>query len=216
MNKKEDYVYIVLIKALTGLGKLSRTINKYEYTHIAVALEAQMQDFITFSRRLHYAPFNAGFMHEKVEHYAFGNNKKVKVKVFKVPVANMKKIESFIHTIESDKEYIFNIYSMITMPFLHGFRIYKSYNCMSFTGKIIELTGRVNLNKRYYKYTIEEMDHLLTQYFYIETEIEKTRNDEAYMKKPEFFANLKSFAKLNLKLIYRLLFKRNKGYEEFT
>lgn len=216
MNKNQDYVYIVLVKALTGLGKFSRKINKYEYTHISVSLEEKLHDFITFSRRYHYAPFEAGFMREKVEHYAFGKHKKVQIKVFKVPAVNMGKLKSYIHLIEKDEEYIFNLYSMITMPFLHGFRIYKAHNCMSFVGKILELTGRVKMDKKYYKYNIEEMDRLLSPYFYMETEIEKTRNDEAYMKKVGAFANLKSFAKLNGKLIYRMLCKRNQRYEEFT
>ena len=60
---EETYVYVVLVKALTGLGKFSRKINKYEYTHIAVSLKQEMEDFDTFSRRSHYTPFNAGIMH---------------------------------------------------------------------------------------------------------------------------------------------------------
>ena len=213
---EETYVYVVLVKALTGLGKFSRKINKYEYTHIAVSLKQEMEDFVTFSRRSHYTPFNAGFMHEKVEHYAFGNHEKVKVKIFKVPATNIEKIKDYIQKIEGDPEYIFNIYSMITMPFLHGFRIYKAHNCMSFVGKIVELTGTMKMEKKYYKYNIQEMDHLLTPYFFKETELKKSRNDEEYMKNAGFLANLKSFVKLNGKLIYRILFKRNRRYEEFT
>lgn len=213
---QETYVYVVLIKALTGLGKFSRKINKYEYTHIAVSLEVEMEDFVTFSRRYHYTPFNAGFMHEKVEHYAFGNHEKVKVKIFKVPAANMEKIKDYIQKIEEDSEYIFNIYSMITMPIFHGFRVYKAHNCMSFVGKILELTDKVKMDKRYYKYNIPEMDQLLSPYFYKETEMEKSKNDEEYMKNAGFLANLKSFGKLNGKLMYRILFKRNQRYEEFT
>ena len=72
----------------------------------------EMEDFVTFSRRSHYTPFNAGFMHEKVEHYAFGNHEKVKVKIFKVPATNIEKIKDYIQKIEGDPEYIFNIYSI--------------------------------------------------------------------------------------------------------
>ena len=213
MNKKEDNIYVVLIKALTGLGKFSRRLNKYEYTHIAVSLNEEMKDFITFSRKLHYAPFQAGFMHEKVEHYAFGNYKKVKVKIFKVPVENMRKIKSYAEKVEKDEEYIFNLYSMLTMPLLHGFRIYKAHNCMSFVGKIIELTDAVKMDKEYYKYNIEEMDRLLEPYFYKETELEKTTDDKDYMRKVGFLSNMRQFAGLNGKLMYRMMFKRKQRYE---
>ena len=49
--EKNEYVYIVLIKALTGLGKFSRKLNHYEYTHIAVCFEDTLSDFVTFSRK---------------------------------------------------------------------------------------------------------------------------------------------------------------------
>lgn len=213
MDKKQEYIYVILVKALTGLGKLGRKINKYEYTHIAVSLDEQLRDFVTFSRRLHCAPFDAGFMHEKVEHYAFGTHKKVKIKIFKVPVSDMEKIKAYIQKIEKDKEYLFNIYSMITMFVLHGFRIYKAHNCMSFVGKILELTETVKLDRRYYKYNIEEMDLLLTPYFYKETEMEKDSSDADYMQKVGVWKNLKLFMVLNGKLIYRMLFQRGKTEE---
>ena len=47
-------IYIVLIKAHTGLGKLAKTITKYDYTHIAVCFDNKLTEFITYSRRRHY------------------------------------------------------------------------------------------------------------------------------------------------------------------
>ena len=115
--EKDEYIYIVLVKALTGLGRIARKITRYEYTHIAISLDENLEDFITFSRRKHYSPFDAGFMHEKREYYAFGKNKNVKVKVFKIKISqyNKEKIIEYIDKIENDKEYIFNFYSMIFM-----------------------------------------------------------------------------------------------------
>lgn len=210
--KKDNYIYIVLIRALTKLGKFSRLISKYEYTHIAVSLSEELNDFITFSRKKHNTPFDAGFMHELKEHYVFGNNDKVKIKVFKIPVSNdnLSKIKEYIKSIEEDTSYIFNLYSMITMPIIHGFKIYKAHNCMSFTSKIIELTNQVKLNKKYYKYNIKELDILLTPYFYKEEYITKEKDDKKYMSRVSILTNIKFFFKLNGKLIYRMIFK-NQG-----
>ena len=58
------WVYIVLIKAHTGLGAVARHITGYPYTHIAVSLDRSMTDFVSFSRRFHNFPFDAGFTHE--------------------------------------------------------------------------------------------------------------------------------------------------------
>ena len=214
MNKNE-YIYVVLIKALTGLGKFSRLLNKYEYTHIAVSLDEKLKEFATFSRKKHYSPFNAGFMYEKREHYVFGKNEKVKIKIFKIPVTkeNKDNITNYINRIEKDKEYIFNLYSMITMPIFHGIKIYKAHNCMSFVSQIIELSNSVQMKKKSHKYSIKEMDNLLKDYFYKECYLEKEDDDKEYMSKVNFFENVKLFFKLNTTLIYRMLFKRNDSYE---
>ena len=67
-----DYIYIVLVKAHTGLGKAARVLSGgYEYSHIAVCMDDSFEDFITFSRKRHYAPFDAGFMHETRDCYCF-------------------------------------------------------------------------------------------------------------------------------------------------
>ena len=210
--ENNEYIYIVLIKALTGLGKFSRKITKYEYTHIAVSFDDNLDDFITFSRKNHYSPFDAGFMHEKKEHYAFGRNTKVKVKIFKIPVSKEDKIKinEYVQKIENDKEYIFNLYSMITMPILHGIKIYKAHNCMSFVSKILELSNSIKLEKRYYKYNIKEIDKLLENYLLKECYLNKKQEDKSYMTKKGIIFNIKMFFKLNGQLIYRIIFKRRK------
>ena len=210
-NNKQEYIYIVLVKAMTGLGKFARKFSKYEYTHIALCLNDKLDDFITFSRKKHYALFDAGFMHETIDCYAFGNNKKIKLKIFKVPLTfdNKEKIIKYISEIENDNDYIFNLYSMATMPLFHGFRIYKAFNCMSFISKIIELSASVSMSKKYYKYNIKELDNILTKYTYDENYFYKTKNEnKEYMKRVGFINNMFMFLRLNAKLIFRIIFKR--------
>ena len=40
--EKDEYIYIVLVKALTGLGRIARKITRYEYTHIAISLDENL------------------------------------------------------------------------------------------------------------------------------------------------------------------------------
>lgn len=214
MKKKENqnnYFYIVLVKSLTGLGKFARLTSKYDYTHIAVCLDEKFDKFYTFSRRKHYSPFDCGYMIETLDCYAFGKNKDVKLKIFKVPVSkeNKEKIEKYIEKISKDSRYIFNFYSMITMPIFHGFKIYKAHNCMSFVSKIIELSDTANMSKPYYKYNIKEIDELLTEYLYKEDFFEKKKIEaNEYMNYVGVIKNTIYFIKLNSKLIYRLIAKR--------
>jgi hypothetical protein len=211
VNNKEDYIYIVLVKALTGLGKFARKFSKYEYTHASICLNENIDDFITFSRKKHYAPFDSGFMHETLDCYAYDKYESIKLKVFKVPVSlkNKKKIERYIETVSKDTEYIFNLYSMATMSLFHGFRIYKAHNCMSFVSKILELSKSVPMTKKYYKYNIQELDMLLSNYKYQEKNFYKTKvQNTNYMDKVSFISNIVMFLKLNAKLLYRIFSKR--------
>ena len=210
-NKNNDYIYIALVKALTGLGKFARRFSKYEYTHIAVCMNKNIDDFITFSRKKHYTPFNSGFMHETLDCYAFGNNEKIKLKIFKLPVTieNKKIIEQYIKKVANDNEYIFNLYSMATMSLFHGFRIYKAHNCMSFVSKILKLSKSVNMTKKYYKYSIKDIDILLSDYKYKEEYFYKTKiQNKDYMDKVSFISNVGMFFRLNGKLLYRIFSKR--------
>lgn len=211
----QKYVYILLVNSHTGLGSVCRKITNYEYTHIALCMDEKLDDFITFSRKKHYSPFESGFMHETRDCYIFGSNEKVKIKVFKLPVKNenRKKIKAYIKSIEKDSEYIFNLYSMITMPVFHGFRIYKAHNCMSFIGKILELSQVVPMDKRYYQYTIKEMDELLSAYLYYEGCIRKYKEEnKTYMDRVGILKNIKLFFILNGKLLYRMRIKGGKEH----
>lgn len=211
-ENKNDYIYVVLVKALTGIGKFARLTSKYDYTHIAVCLDEKFDKFYTFSRKKHYSPFDCGFMIETLDCYAFGKHNDVKLKIFKLPVSkeNKNKIIKFIKRVSIDPKYIFNLFSMITMPIFHGFKIYKSYNCMSFVSKIIELSNTVNMSKAYYKYNIREIDELLIEYLYKEDFFKKQKIEkEEYMEYVGILKNILNFINLNLKLTYRLIVKGN-------
>ncbi|MBE5806579.1 MAG: hypothetical protein E7313_07755 [Clostridiales bacterium] len=209
-ENQNNYIYIVLVKALTGLGKFARLTGKYEYTHIAVCLDEKFDKFYTFSRRKHHSPFDCGFMIETLDCYAFGKYKNVKLKIFKVPVVkeNKEKIEKYIENVSKDSEYIFNFFSMITMPIFGGFKIYKAHNCMSFVSKIIELSDIVNMIKPYYRYNIKQIDNLLTEYLYKEDFFDRKEiQTNEYMNHVCLIKNILYFMNLNGKLIYRLIVK---------
>lgn len=216
MKNNDTFIYVVLVESLTGFGKFIRMFSKYSYTHVAVCLREQLDDFITFSRKKHFSPFDCGFMHEKLDCYIFGKNKSVKLKIFKVPISNKSKIEieNFIKSISNDNKYLFNFLSMLTMPILHGFKIYKTYNCMSFVSKILEISNSVKLDKKYYKYNIKEIDKILTPYFYEEGLFFKEKNEtQGYMQHIGIPKNIYLFLRLNIILLYRLIFERSASFE---
>lgn len=218
MKRENDhgFIYIVLIKAHTGLGKISRTITGYEYSHIAVSLDPGLQRFVSFSRRSHFTPFDAGFTYEYRDSYAYGRHQRVQVKVFKIPVPaeRLAVIRNYLAGLEADDDYLFNLYAMMTMPLLHGFKVDKTHNCMTFTARLIELSAVVKLAKPYWKYSILELDQLLADYFVYEGYLQKKGTDHPeYMKRPDLLTEVGHFLRLNVRLCKRMLGK-GKRYGE--
>lgn len=215
MRSDRDCIYIVLVKAHTGLGKAVRLLSGgYAYTHIAFCKDDRFEEFITFSRRRHYAPFDAGFMHETRDCYCFGKHDRVKLKIFRLPVTprGRRRVYRFVRQVEQRQETcLFNLYSMITMPVLNGFRIAGTYNCMSFVGKIVELSGAVRLDRPYYRYSIRALDALLEPYLYTERYFSDTKAHAVpgYMEKVTLWYNVRSFLQLNRQLLHRVLYKHN-------
>lgn len=211
-NNETEYIYVVLIKALTGVGKLARKITRYDYTHIAVSLDKSLTDFISFSRRNHYLALDAGIMHEFRGCYAYGDIESFKAKVFRLPVTREKllDIKEMVYKIENDNDYMFNLFSMITMPIIHGFRIHKTHNCMSFTALIISKINCVKMDKAYYKYSIKDMDSLLKDYLFFEGNLKKDDRAVAnYMTKPRQTEKIKVSLKTISKLLARMISTKN-------
>ncbi len=204
-------IYIVLIKAHTRLGSVARKITRYEYTHTAVSLNGSLTDFVSFSRRRHYMPFDAGFMHEKRDFYAFGKYTYFKAKVFRLNITdeNFSEVMKFIRGCESDTELIFNLISMATMPVFHGINICKAYNCMSFTARILQLSG-TKLSKPFYKYSIKDIDELLSDKCIFEGKVFRipSLEYEEYMKKSPPFEYFKYGFRLSAELIRRMVMRK--------
>jgi hypothetical protein len=100
------------------------------------------------------------------------------------------------------------------MSIIHGFKIYKAHNCMSFTSKIIEMSESIKMKNPYYKYNIKELDDLLEDYLYKEDYFKKEKIEtKDYMKYIGPIKNTILFVKLNAKLLYRMIMKGNKEYD---
>ena len=202
-------LYIVMIRAHTGLGSVARRLTGYGYTHIAVCKDRSLTDFVSYSRRYHYYPFEAGFAHEYRDYYAFGKHDSVGIKVFRLcpDDEHYGRVLSFISSCENDPEEIFNLFSMMTMPLLHGVRIYKANNCMSFTARVIQLSGCVKMDRDYYSYSIKDMDELLERYFYFEGKLrrQKSKGYDEYMKPFRVRRYIKGMTILICKLISRII-----------
>lgn len=201
-------IYIYLFKEETVVGKVARKLLKYPYTHIAFTLNHE--DFITFSRRKHYDPFNSGFMIEKRDHYTFGNNKEIGARYYSVPLSDeaLIKINNYMMEVSGD---CFNLYGMLLSP-IGGIEIPGANNCMTFVAKVLELSNIKLLKYPYYKNSISDIEEALKRGGYISKDIviKKNKEDISYMQKVTLPKQITSFYKLNRKLIKGIISKHRK------
>ena len=201
-------LYIVLIKAHTGLGAAARCITHYPYTHIAVSLDPSMTDLISFSRRYHYFPFEAGITHEYRHYYAFGAHSDFRAKIFELTVADERygEVLGYIRACEEDGDMLFNVFSMAIMPLIGGFRIAHADNCMSFTARCIELSGAVKMERPYWRYSIPDIDRLLRGNEYFEGRILRGEApDDGYMTPFEPVRYLRGMSRTLTRLTCRFI-----------
>lgn len=223
MNKNE-YIYVAFVRSNTKAGTIIRKITGWKYSHVSISLEEKLEKFYAFSRLNYQSSFIAGFTEEYKSNYTLLKEKTAEITCYRIPItANEKlKIISFLNEIKFDREYIFNYPSMFTTTILHGFEIYKSYNCITFVSKILSFIDCVNLSKKYYKYDLNELEKDIKEFYYKNEKFKinklETKND--FFDKISFFERKKAELKLLSECFYRLLFKKSskrydyKKYEE--
>lgn len=164
---KEKYIYVAFVRSNTKAGVLIRKLTGWKYSHVSIALDKTSGKFYAFSRLNYQSSFMAGFTVEYKSNYTLLKNTPAEITYYKIPVTDeeLNKVKAFIYMLSSDKEYIFNYPSMFTTTILHGFRIYKSYNCITFVSKILSFLNSVELSKKYYKYDLNELEREVISFY---------------------------------------------------
>ena len=55
-------IYICFMSTMTTIAKISRRISGCDYTHISIAFDGKLEDFVSFSRRSANTPLDAGIV----------------------------------------------------------------------------------------------------------------------------------------------------------
>lgn len=205
-------LYVMFTRTSTIVGKMIRVVTKYEFSHVSLGLTDDLNEFYSFARKNVNNAIDAGFVREKRYYFTLGKETKTRVKIFKIPVEDETyyQVRDFVRQTANDKEVIYNLFSLITMPIVHGIQPYKQYTCISFVAEALAKNGIVKFNKPTYKYTPKELEKILKNYLFL----------DGYISNGETDINDKYFAPIGMKkglainilfiyeCIYRLIYKR--------
>lgn len=199
-------VYVIMTSTLSKFGKVVRTLTGDEFNHLSISLNNDLSDMCAFARRKYKTPLDAGFVHERLEYYTLNGDNSVRAKIYKIPVTSKQyyRLSSLLTEIENDPEYMYNLFSALTYPFIGGFRTYKAYTCVEFVATVLDKTDIIHIDKAH-KVTPEEYGNIISKYEYY------VGNLEDIMCKSEsidynFFIkdNLRRYLWINTKTVAKL------------
>lgn len=183
--ESNKHLYIVISKTATRFGYMLRKVGKVKYNHAAVALDPELNEMYSFARKQYKTPLIVGMVKENVERYTLRKSSDIQVVIFKIPVTQEQydDVNKMIQDMWNDREYLYNLFSVLTWPVTKGFAIYKAYSCIEFTMTVMERTG-YTLTKPAYQYTPDELLDLFSEYIYFQGNIldykKNTVHDDAY------------------------------------
>jgi len=200
-------LYVMFTRTSTVVGKMIRAVTRYEFSHVSLALSDDLTEFYSFARKNVNNPIYAGFVKEKRCYFTLGKENKTRVKIFKISVEDevYYKVREFVIQVANDDELIYNLFSLITMPIMHGIQPYKQHTCISFVSEALAVNGIVKFNKPTYKYTPKELERKLKKYLFLDGYIYngEKENDDKYFEP----LGIRKGLMINIAFIYECIYR---------
>lgn len=177
-NFNQKYIYIILSKTNSRMGKFIRFMTHYEYNHVSISLNDNFNNLYSFARYYKNAPLVGGFVNESILRY---KNTNANLKIFKVPVSlkDYNNIYLYIEKIKLyQKDYIYNTLSAIATFFHADIKIRKSFTCLGFVNYILNNFNVLDFNKDVR--TIKSLNQKLNDYVYYEGKIDNLKIDNSW------------------------------------
>ncbi|MGN0585389.1 MAG: hypothetical protein ACI4JD_08040, partial [Ruminococcus sp.] len=80
---------------------------------------------------------------ESMIRYTLNKTDTVDVVIFRIPVTEKQytMVQNIICDVKNDKEYIYNLISVLTYPITNGLSIYKAFSCIEFVMYVLQKIG---------------------------------------------------------------------------
>lgn len=151
-------LYIVISSTYTYFGRTIRTFGRIRYNHASIALDEGLNEIYSFGRQKHTALLTGKLVRENITRFTLNKTSHVDVTVFKIPVSEEKynEIVDTIHTVYNDREYLYNLFSVLTYPLTKGLSVYKAFTCIEFIMYLLTKTG-MDFDKPLYVYKPDDL-----------------------------------------------------------
>lgn len=134
-------IYILLTRTGTALGSAIKLYTRGSWSHASIALDENLEELYSFSRKYTWNPFIGTFMEEDIEDGVFAVKTETQCMVLKVSVTDEQyaSAEDIINRFKANKQaYGYSVLGLIY--FMLGRPRYSSnkYTCAGFVTHVIE------------------------------------------------------------------------------
>ena len=143
-------IYIILTHTGTVLSTIIRYWTKDEFSHVSIALDADLEEMYSFGRLNPYNPFLGSFVHEHINKGTFKRFNKTKTEVYSLFVTDeqYKKAKKTIEYFNNNKQkYKFNIIGLACVSINKKIMRKNSFYCAEFVKHILKVMGVTEVNQ---------------------------------------------------------------------
>ena len=199
-------LYLIFSVTPFKTGTFIRAMTHWQYNHVAVAFDKDLKEMYTFARYYRSVPLYGGFVRDSKERYIY-KKKTAYVKICEVPVREdgYRLVKDYIDAINDyPAEYIYNIFSAITVPLKKRVLIRNAFTCAEFAIQILSMAGTEIERDRFY--AIDELADFFDSYTVYEGiyRFENTLPQNDFVEKKGLWFNLRYTAGAIKALLIRI------------
>lgn len=143
-------IYIILAHTGTVLATTIKYFTKDEFSHVSIALDADLEEMYSFGRLNPYNPFLGSFVHEHINKGTFKRFKNTKAEVYSMFVTDeqYEKAKKTITYFNNNKQkYKFNILGLACVSIHKKITRKNTFYCAEFVRHILKVSGVKEVNE---------------------------------------------------------------------
>lgn len=215
MKNRQMYIYILITRTPTVVGKVIRRVLDNQYNHMSVCTEKDLSEIYSFGRISVKNFIVGGPLKESYYTLSLGSNSDVELCVLRMPVTKKQyeRVQYFIQSVFYDEEgYIYNLPDAIGTVFKRRIKVNKCYTCIEFCREALmfaniraaHLLDRVNnlddARNKLKRFIIYEGKYRA----YPDVYLKMTDSDKQFMERKGFYKEFRTTAKTLKKIIGRM------------
>ena len=143
-------LYIILTHTGTLLSRIIKYYTKDEFSHVSIALDADLKEMYSFGRLHPYNAFIGSFVHEQINKGTFKRFKNTRAEVYSIFVTDeqYEKAKKVITYFNNNKQkYKFNLIGLACVSINKKIVRKNTFYCAEFVKHVLKSSGVVEVNE---------------------------------------------------------------------